>query len=131
MMMSSNIINEQKLSASTSSSEKKEDLDDNDNGNHGDNNNVKKKEVVNLVEKLELNNQFMLEEEHNKQISSNPIQSSSNKSITTAITNSMFNDKTWLLIRKIPPKLNTIGSLDKHFSKFGTVVNIQVSLSIF
>src|SRR5690606_24930819 len=32
------------------------------------------------------------------------------------------NDKTVLVIRKIPPHLNTIGALNKYFSKFGTVV---------
>lgn len=36
------------------------------------------------------------------------------------------NDKTWLLVRKIPPKLNEISIIDKHFSKFGKVVNIKV-----
>lgn len=36
-------------------------------------------------------------------------------------------DKTWLLVRKIPPKLNEISIIDKHFSKFGKVVNIKVS----
>lgn len=35
-------------------------------------------------------------------------------------------DKTMLVIRKIPPRLNTIGSLNKHFSRFGTVVKINV-----
>lgn len=31
-----------------------------------------------------------------------------------------------LELRKIPPGLNTIAHLNDHFSKFGTVVNIQV-----
>ena len=35
-------------------------------------------------------------------------------------------DKTMLVIRKIPPRLNNIGSLNKHFSRFGTVVKINV-----
>lgn len=32
-----------------------------------------------------------------------------------------------LELRKIPPGLNTIAHLNDHFSKFGTIVNIQVS----
>lgn len=41
------------------------------------------------------------------------------------------NDKTWLLVRKVPPKLNEISIIDKHFSKFGKVVNIKVKLYFF
>lgn len=41
------------------------------------------------------------------------------------------NDKTWLLVRKIPPKLNEISIIDKHFSKFGKVVNIKVNWSFY
>ncbi|KAM9333706.1 RNA-binding protein 27 isoform 2-T2 [Pholidichthys leucotaenia] len=33
---------------------------------------------------------------------------------------------TKLEVRKIPPKLNNITKLNEHFSKFGTIVNIQV-----
>ena len=36
-------------------------------------------------------------------------------------------DKTCLEVRKIPPHLNTISHLNEHFSKFGTIVNLQVS----
>ncbi|KAK3864797.1 hypothetical protein Pcinc_029538 [Petrolisthes cinctipes] len=35
-------------------------------------------------------------------------------------------DSSTLELRKIPPGLNTIAHLNDHFSKFGTVVNIQV-----
>lgn len=33
---------------------------------------------------------------------------------------------TKLEVRKIPPELNNITQLNEHFSKFGTIVNIQV-----
>lgn len=34
---------------------------------------------------------------------------------------------TKLEVRKIPPELNNITQLNEHFSKFGTIVNIQVA----
>lgn len=34
---------------------------------------------------------------------------------------------TKLEVRKIPPELNNITQLNEHFSKFGTIVNIQVN----
>ncbi len=33
---------------------------------------------------------------------------------------------TKLAIRQIPPELNNISKLNEHFSKFGTIVNLQV-----
>lgn len=33
---------------------------------------------------------------------------------------------TKLEVRRIPPELNNITKLNEHFSKFGTIVNIQV-----
>lgn len=36
-------------------------------------------------------------------------------------------EKTVLEVRKIPPKLNNISNLNEHFSKFGTIVNLQVN----
>lgn len=33
---------------------------------------------------------------------------------------------TKLEVRKIPPEMNNITQLNEHFSKFGTIVNIQV-----
>lgn len=36
-------------------------------------------------------------------------------------------DKCWLVLRKVPPKLNTIGHLNNHFIKYGKVTNIMVS----
>ncbi|XP_053211922.1 RNA-binding protein 26-like [Panonychus citri] len=35
-------------------------------------------------------------------------------------------DKCTLEVRKIPPNLNTIANLNSHFSKFGSIVNLQV-----
>lgn len=35
---------------------------------------------------------------------------------------------TTLELRKIPREQNTITKLNEHFSKFGTIVNLQVSL---
>lgn len=35
-------------------------------------------------------------------------------------------DNTKLEVRKIPREMNTITQLNEHFSKFGTIVNIQV-----
>lgn len=32
-----------------------------------------------------------------------------------------------LLVRQIPTELNNISKLNEHFSKFGTIVNLQVS----
>ena len=40
--------------------------------------------------------------------------------------NKMDNNCT-LELRKIPPELNSILHLNQHFSKFGTITNIQVS----
>lgn len=37
---------------------------------------------------------------------------------------------TKLEVRKIPPELNNITQLNEHFSKFGTIVNIQVKSTI-
>ncbi|XP_061658879.1 RNA-binding protein 27 isoform X2 [Syngnathoides biaculeatus] len=37
-----------------------------------------------------------------------------------------FHVNTKLEVRNIPPELNTISKLNEHFSKFGTLVNIQV-----
>ncbi|XP_077360860.1 RNA-binding protein 27 isoform X2 [Festucalex cinctus] len=37
-----------------------------------------------------------------------------------------FHVNTKLEVRNIPPELNTITKLNEHFSKFGTIVNIQV-----
>lgn len=34
---------------------------------------------------------------------------------------------TKLLVRQIPPELNNISKLNEHFSKFGTIVNLQVA----
>lgn len=36
-----------------------------------------------------------------------------------------------LLVRQIPPELNNISKLNEHFSKFGTIVNLQVSSRIW
>ncbi|UXI21982.1 tyrosine-protein kinase [Sarcoptes scabiei] len=38
----------------------------------------------------------------------------------------MFDENKALIIRKIPPNLNNIGLLHKHFSQFGHIVNIEV-----
>lgn len=38
-----------------------------------------------------------------------------------------FSPNTKLLVRQIPPELNNISKLNEHFSKFGTIVNLQVS----
>ncbi|XP_048398976.1 RNA-binding protein 27 isoform X1 [Stegostoma tigrinum] len=38
-------------------------------------------------------------------------------------------DNTKLEVRKIPREMNTITQLNEHFSKFGTIVNIQVAFS--
>ncbi|KAI1296710.1 RNA-binding protein 26 [Halotydeus destructor] len=35
-------------------------------------------------------------------------------------------DKCTLEVRKLPPNLNNISNLNEHFSKFGTIVNLQV-----
>lgn len=37
------------------------------------------------------------------------------------------NDNTKLELRRIPPELNSISKLNEHFSKFGTLVNLQVA----
>ncbi|XP_034048982.1 RNA-binding protein 26 isoform X2 [Thalassophryne amazonica] len=40
----------------------------------------------------------------------------------------LFNSlNTKLLVRQIPPELNNISKLNDHFSKFGTIVNLQVA----
>jgi hypothetical protein len=36
-----------------------------------------------------------------------------------------------LEIRKIPVEFNTISKLNEHFSKFGTVTNVQVDFATF
>ena len=36
-------------------------------------------------------------------------------------------ENTTLELRKIPHELNTIAKLNEHFSKFGNIVNLQVS----
>lgn len=41
-----------------------------------------------------------------------------------------FSQNTKLLVRQIPPVLNNISKLNEHFSKFGTIVNLQVSDNI-
>ncbi|XP_011608386.1 RNA-binding protein 26 isoform X1 [Takifugu rubripes] len=38
-----------------------------------------------------------------------------------------FSLNTKLLVRQIPPLLNNISKLNEHFSKFGTIVNLQVA----
>lgn len=38
-----------------------------------------------------------------------------------------FSLNTKLLVRQIPSELNNISKLNEHFSKFGTIVNLQVS----
>uniref|UniRef100_A0A8C7YRV8 RNA binding motif protein 26 n=1 Tax=Oryzias sinensis TaxID=183150 RepID=A0A8C7YRV8_9TELE len=38
-----------------------------------------------------------------------------------------FSLNTKLLVRQIPPELNNISKLNEHFSKFGTIVNLQVA----
>ncbi|XP_034436674.1 RNA-binding protein 26 isoform X1 [Hippoglossus hippoglossus] len=38
-----------------------------------------------------------------------------------------FSTNTKLLVRQIPPDLNNISKLNEHFSKFGTIVNLQVA----
>ncbi|XP_029000402.1 RNA-binding protein 26 [Betta splendens] len=38
-----------------------------------------------------------------------------------------FFPNTKLLVRQIPPELNNISKLNEHFSKFGTIVNLQVA----
>lgn len=38
---------------------------------------------------------------------------------------------TTLEIRKIPVEFNTISKLNEHFSKFGTVTNVQVIIIYF
>lgn len=38
-----------------------------------------------------------------------------------------FFPNTKLLVRQIPSELNNISKLNEHFSKFGTIVNLQVS----
>uniref|UniRef100_A0A3Q1GNA2 RNA binding motif protein 26 n=1 Tax=Acanthochromis polyacanthus TaxID=80966 RepID=A0A3Q1GNA2_9TELE len=38
-----------------------------------------------------------------------------------------FSPNAKLLVRQIPPELNNISKLNEHFSKFGTIVNLQVS----
>ncbi|KAG7482698.1 RNA-binding 26 isoform X1 [Solea senegalensis] len=38
-----------------------------------------------------------------------------------------FFANTKLLVRQIPPELNNISKLNEHFSKFGTIVNLQVA----
>ncbi|XP_040893291.1 RNA-binding protein 26 isoform X2 [Toxotes jaculatrix] len=38
-----------------------------------------------------------------------------------------FSPNTKLLVRQIPPELNNISKLNDHFSKFGTIVNLQVA----
>ncbi|KAE8625991.1 hypothetical protein XENTR_v10006472 [Xenopus tropicalis] len=37
------------------------------------------------------------------------------------------NENTKLELRRIPPELNNISKLNEHFSKFGTIVNLQVA----
>jgi len=37
------------------------------------------------------------------------------------------NENTKLELRKVPPELNNISKLNEHFSKFGNLVNLQVS----
>jgi hypothetical protein len=37
---------------------------------------------------------------------------------------------TTLEVRKVPPEFNNIAKLNEHFSKFGTLTNIQVRLSL-
>lgn len=39
-----------------------------------------------------------------------------------------FSTNTKLLVRQIPHELNNISKLNEHFSKFGTIVNLQVSV---
>lgn len=41
-----------------------------------------------------------------------------------------FSPNTKLLVRQIPPELNNISKLNEHFSKFGTIVNLQVSFGL-
>ena len=41
-----------------------------------------------------------------------------------------FTTNTKLLVRQIPPDLNNISKLNEHFSKFGTIVNLQVSAAV-
>lgn len=38
---------------------------------------------------------------------------------------------TKLEVKKIPQELNNITKLNEHFSKFGTIVNIQVNVAMF
>ncbi|KAK6325875.1 hypothetical protein J4Q44_G00052170 [Coregonus suidteri] len=38
-----------------------------------------------------------------------------------------FGSNTKLTVRQIPPELNNISKLNQHFSKFGTIVNLQVT----
>ncbi|CAF99779.1 unnamed protein product, partial [Tetraodon nigroviridis] len=38
-----------------------------------------------------------------------------------------FSQNSKLLVRQIPPALNNISKLNEHFSKFGTIVNLQVA----
>ncbi|XP_030581965.1 RNA-binding protein 26 isoform X1 [Archocentrus centrarchus] len=38
-----------------------------------------------------------------------------------------FSPNAKLLVRQIPPELNNISKLNEHFSKFGTIVNLQVA----
>uniref|UniRef100_A0A3P9B8I2 RNA binding motif protein 26 n=1 Tax=Maylandia zebra TaxID=106582 RepID=A0A3P9B8I2_9CICH len=38
-----------------------------------------------------------------------------------------FTPNAKLLVRQIPPELNNISKLNEHFSKFGTIVNLQVA----
>jgi hypothetical protein len=40
---------------------------------------------------------------------------------------SNWSGSTTLEVRKIPAEFNTISKLNEHFSKFGTVTNVQVS----
>ncbi|KAK2118949.1 RNA-binding protein 26, partial [Saguinus oedipus] len=35
------------------------------------------------------------------------------------------NENTKLELRKVPPELNNISKLNEHFSRFGTLVNLQ------
>lgn len=37
------------------------------------------------------------------------------------------NENTKLELRKVPPELNNISKLNEHFSRFGTLVNLQVA----
>lgn len=51
---------------------------------------------------------------------------------TNNLNKPMFNKRiqfynTKLEVRKVPPELNNITKLNEHFSKFGTIVNIQVA----